>query len=113
MHRSNILKPIGLGLIPFLVLISVLASVKLSQAASATPVKISMSSASDGNVGTGFAGFSYEKDRIGAGMFDVSNTNLVNLFKLLGPSVLRVGGNLVDIVKWNPAGSGGSVSEIV
>ncbi|HKD73906.1 MAG TPA: hypothetical protein VKB76_00370, partial [Ktedonobacterales bacterium] len=112
MHRSNTLRLLGLGLIPLLVLIGVLAGVRLTQAASPTSVKIAVSASSDGAVGTGFAGFSYEKDRIGAGMFDVHDTKLVNLFKLLGPSVLRVGGNLVDIVKWNSKGKGGSASEI-
>jgi hypothetical protein len=112
MHRSNTLKLLGLGLISLLALIGVLAGVRLTQAASPTSVKIAVSASSDGAVGTGFAGFSYEKDRIGAGMFDSHDTKLVNLFKLLGPSVLRVGGNLVDIVKWNPKGKGGSDSEI-
>jgi hypothetical protein len=68
--------------------------------------------ASDGTVGAGFAGFSYEKDRIGAGMFNAGDTNMVNLFRLLGPSVLRIGGNLVDIVNWNPKGKGGSATQI-
>lgn len=77
-----------------------------------TSVTISVSSPSAGTVGPGFAGFSYEKDRIGAGMFDPKDTNLVNLFKRLGPSVLRVGGNLVDIVNWNPNGAGGSANAI-
>ena len=63
-------------------------------------------------MGTGFAGFSYEKDRVGAGMFSVSNTKLVNLFRLLGPSVLRLGGNLVDKVNWNASGAGGSATQI-
>ncbi|WP_194898672.1 glycosyl hydrolase family protein [Catenulispora pinisilvae] len=65
-----------------------------------------------GTVGTGFAGFSYEKDRIGAGLFDAHDTALVNLFRLLGPSYLRIGGNEVDRVNWNPAGTGGSATEI-
>jgi hypothetical protein len=78
----------------------------------ATPVTIAVSSASNGNVGTGFAGFSYEKDRVGAGMFSVSNTRLVNLFRVLGPSVLRLGGNLVDKVNWNASGTGGSATQI-
>ncbi|HEY4018524.1 MAG TPA: glycosyl hydrolase family 79 C-terminal domain-containing protein [Pseudonocardiaceae bacterium] len=77
-----------------------------------TPVTVSVNSASAGTINSGFAGFSYEKDRIGAGMFDPNDTNMVNLFKLLGPSVLRVGGNLVDIVKWNPSGAGGSATAI-
>ncbi|HLZ56993.1 MAG TPA: malectin domain-containing carbohydrate-binding protein [Ktedonosporobacter sp.] len=77
-----------------------------------TPVTIMVNTASNGNAGTDFAGFSYEKDRVGAGMFDVNNTNLVNLFRRLGPSSLRLGGNLVDIVNWNANGAGGSASEI-
>jgi len=84
-----------------------------SAAAPASPaVTITVSKASNGHIGNGFAGFSYEKDRIGAGVFDASDTNLVNLFKLLGPSVIRIGGNLNDIVKWNPNGAGGSASEV-
>lgn len=78
----------------------------------ATAVKITVSKASSGSIGQGFAGFSYEKDRIGAGVFNATDTNLVNLFKLLGPNVIRIGGNLNDIVKWNPNGAGGSASEV-
>jgi hypothetical protein len=77
-----------------------------------TAVKITVSKASSGTIGQGFAGFSYEKDRIGAGVFNATDTNLVNLFKLLGPNVIRIGGNLNDIVKWNPSGAGGSASEV-
>jgi hypothetical protein len=65
-----------------------------------------------GRVGPGFVGFSYEKDRLGAGVFDPANQALVNLFRRLGPSVLRIGGNLVDIVNWNPHGGGGSAHEV-
>jgi hypothetical protein len=78
----------------------------------AAPVRITVNAARAGTVGSGFAGFSYEKDRIGAGVFDARDANLVNLFRLLGPSVLRLGGNLNDIVRWNPAGKGGSASEV-
>ena len=85
--------------------------------AAATPnatvsVRVSVDPAAGGQVGGGFAGFSYEKDRVGAGMFDAKDTDLVHLFRLLGPSVLRVGGNLVDIVNWNANGAGGSAGEI-
>jgi hypothetical protein len=93
------------------------ASVGTAAAASAaakapTAVKVTVSSTANGTVGAGFAGFSYEKDRIGAGMFDAGDANLVALFKLLGPSVLRLGGNLVDMTRWNAAGAGGSAAEI-
>jgi hypothetical protein len=75
-------------------------------------VTVTVSAASSSQVGSGFTGFSYEKDRIGADVFDASDTNLVHLFRLLGPSVLRIGGNLVDIVNWNSHGAGGSAGEI-
>jgi hypothetical protein len=78
----------------------------------ATAVTVAVSKTSANQIGSDFAGFSYEKDRIGAGVFDPNDTNLVNLFRLLGPSVLRVGGNLVDKVNWNASGSGGSASVI-
>jgi hypothetical protein len=81
-------------------------------AATGTPVTVSVNSANGGRVGTGFAGFSYEKDRIGADVFDAHDANLVRLFRLLGPGVLRIGGNLVDIVNWNAAGAGGSDTEV-
>jgi len=84
----------------------------LPAAASTSSVSVVVSSTSGVQVGSGFAGFSYEKDRVGAGVFDAHDTNLVALFRLLGPSTLRIGGNLVDIVNWNSKGSGGSDTEV-
>ena len=77
-----------------------------------TPVTVTVSPVNGSHVGSGFAGFSYEKDRIGAGLFDVNNTNLVRLFRLLGPNVLRIGGNEVDRINWNPNGAGGVSTEV-
>jgi hypothetical protein len=54
----------------------------------------------------GFAGFSYEKSRLSLPLFNAENSGLVALFKLLGPGVLRVGGNSVDKTTWDPAGPG-------
>ncbi|WP_052433427.1 hypothetical protein, partial [Streptacidiphilus carbonis] len=45
-------------------------------------------------------------------LFDAADSALVHLFKRLGPSSLRVGGNLGDIVNWNASGAGGSPTEI-
>ena len=101
-----------IGFAPLFIFSSMATFAASQKSKPATSVTISVNSASNGNVGTGFAGFSYEKDRVGAGVFNASDTKLVNLFRLLGPSVLRVGGNLVDIVKWNANGAGGSASEI-
>ena len=77
-----------------------------------TPVTVSVSATNGTQVGTGFAGFSYEKDQVGADVFSSTDTNLVNLFRLLGPNIIRIGGNLVDIVNWNAAGAGGSDTEV-
>jgi len=77
-----------------------------------TAVTVAVNHSSAGSVGTGFAGFSYEKSMVGAGMFDPGDAALVKLFRLLGPGYLRVGGNEVDIVNWNSAGVGGSATEI-
>jgi hypothetical protein len=99
-------------LVALLIFTGISAFALSSTARAATTVTITVNSASNGSVGSGFAGFSYEKDRVGAGMFTTNNTNLVNLFRLLGPSVLRVGGNLVDIVNWNAKGAGGSATQI-
>ncbi|HJP79018.1 MAG TPA: hypothetical protein VJ914_32400 [Pseudonocardiaceae bacterium] len=91
---------------------TVIAGSAMTGASAATPVSVTVERAGIGQSASGFAGFSYEKDRIGAGMFDARDTNLVNLFRLLGPSVLRLGGNLVDLVNWNSGGKGGSAQEI-
>jgi hypothetical protein len=77
-----------------------------------TAVTLTVAPAAVGYVGPGFVGLSFEKDRLGAGVFDPGNTALVSLFRLLGPSVLRIGGNLVDIVGWTPTGAGGSTHEV-
>ncbi|MFC0438144.1 glycosyl hydrolase family 79 C-terminal domain-containing protein [Kutzneria buriramensis] len=77
-----------------------------------TPVTVTVAKAASGHVGGGFAGFSYEKDRVGAGLFDAKDTDLVQLFRRLGPSVLRLGGNLGDQVNWNAGGKGGSATEV-
>ncbi|HEV2371402.1 MAG TPA: ricin-type beta-trefoil lectin domain protein [Streptosporangiaceae bacterium] len=80
--------------------------------ASAATVTVNLSSTGGVGVTNQFAGFSYEKQMVGEDLFSTSDTNLVNLFKLLGPNVLRVGGNTADETTWNSSGSGGSSSEI-
>ena len=70
-----------------------------------------MSSSTSGTVGTDFAGFSYEKWDIGNRLF-TGSTPLVGAFQRLGPSLLRLGGNFVDLTPWKSSGAGGSGSEI-
>ena len=59
-----------------------------------------------GQIVPGFVGLSYEKSSLRGGLFRGDNAALVALFKLLGPSILRVGGNSVDETVWQPADAG-------
>ena len=94
------------------VIAALLIVASASPAQAAPPVTVRVDPVSSSQVGRDFAGFSYEKDRVGAQMFNARNTDLVRLFRLLGPSLLRIGGNLVDMTTWNPAGSGGVPAEV-
>ena len=51
-------------------------------------------------IGSGYAGFSYEKRSLSTGFFTGSNHALVLLFRRLGVSQLRLGGNSVDRTNW-------------
>ena len=61
-----------------------------------------------GTIGSGFAGLSYEKAILDQGLFAGNNAAAIAMFKLLGPSVLRVGGNSVDRSSWNGNNAGTS-----
>ena len=51
-----------------------------------------------------FLGLSYEKNVLALEHFNPSNTALVNLLRLLGNGVLRLGGNYVESTTWVPDG---------
>jgi hypothetical protein len=48
-----------------------------------------------------YAGLSYEKNDLAVPLFTGDNAALIRLFRLLGPSVLRIGANQVDRSSWN------------
>ncbi len=50
-----------------------------------------------------YSGLSYEKTKLTVPMFTGDNAALIQLFRLLGPSVLRIGANQVDRSSWNGA----------
>jgi hypothetical protein len=56
-----------------------------------------------GHLGSAFAGLSFEKTHLTDAFFTGSNAPLIALFKLLGPSLVRFGGNAVDLSNWQPA----------
>ncbi|BAM88102.1 putative lipoprotein [Bradyrhizobium oligotrophicum S58] len=47
-----------------------------------------------------FVGLSYEKDKLRQPMFTPGNDDLLGLYRLLGPGVLRIGANAVDRCAW-------------
>jgi hypothetical protein len=73
---------------------------------------LSVSSTASGSIGPAFAGLSYEKSSLTEPLFSASNGNLIGLFKRLGPSVPRVGGNSVDRNVWTPNGAGQTSGQI-
>jgi len=71
------------------------------------PVSLSVAPTPSGaSIAPGMAGFSYEKAGLAGPLFDAANAPLVTLFRRLGPSVLRVGGNSVETTPWSPSGAG-------
>jgi len=48
-----------------------------------------------------FIGLSYEKSKLLGSFFVPSNIQLITVFKLLGDSILRIGGNAVDLTNWS------------
>src|SRR5208282_2512034 len=75
---------------------------------SITAASLSVTATAAGSIGSAFAGLSYEKSTLYENpyLFASTNTNLIALFKLLGPSILRIGGNSVDRNVWTPGGAG-------
>lgn len=51
-------------------------------------------------------GFSMERARLFQSLLSPDNEPMVALLRLLGPGVLRLGGNSVEEVGWSPAGAG-------
>ena len=73
---------------------------------------ITVSATAAGTIGPAFAGLSYEKSALYEPLFTASNANLIALFKRLGTSVLRVGGNSVDRNVWTANGAGQIAGQI-
>jgi hypothetical protein len=72
-------------------------------------IKASVTFSADSNgavLNSNFAGFSYEKNTVSKPLFSGDNAALIQLFKNLGPGILRIGGNSVDKTSWNASGLG-------
>jgi hypothetical protein len=59
-----------------------------------------------GTIGPGYVGLSYEKSKLQQGFFRGDNAALVAMLQLLGPSLLRIGGNSVDETVWQTFDAG-------
>jgi hypothetical protein len=77
-----------------------------------TVASVSVTATASGAIGTAFAGLSYEKSSLYESLFTASNSDLIGLFKRLGPSILRIGGNSVDKNVWTPNGAGQTAGQI-
>jgi hypothetical protein len=71
-----------------------------------------MRGSAQGHLGPGFVGMSYEKTHMTDGYLSASNAPLVALFQLLGPSILRLGGNSVDLTSWSAGAAPGSAGKV-
>ena len=80
--------------------------VQVASGTTATPTLTIDPGARLGRIGARALGFSFEKSTLATPLFQASNTDLVALFRLLGPGVLRLGGNSVDRTDWDPSGAG-------
>jgi hypothetical protein len=77
-----------------------------------TQASLGVTATATGSIGPGFAGLSYEKSQLYGPLFTPLNSNLIGMFKRLGPSVLRIGGNSVDKNVWSPSGLGKTPGQI-
>ena len=77
-----------------------------------TQASLTVTNSSAGAIDPAFMGFSYEKHSLSEPLFTGSNTDLIGLFKRLGPSVLRLGGNSVEKSVWKANKSGQTSGQI-
>jgi hypothetical protein len=77
-----------------------------------TQASLTVTSGAAGSIAPAFAGLSYEKNKLSSPIFSASNSDLIALFKRIGPSVLRIGGNTVDQNVWTPNGAGQTAGQI-
>jgi hypothetical protein len=56
-----------------------------------------------GTVGKDFLGFSFEKTHLTNSTLNGANAPMIALFKLIGPPVIRIGANDVELCSWVPA----------
>jgi len=81
-------------------------------AASGVSATVTVTTTATGAIGPGFAGLSYEKSQMAKPFFTPQNADAIGLFRLIGPSLLRIGGNSVDKTTWMPNGAGRTAGQV-
>jgi hypothetical protein len=79
---------------------------------SLTAIPLTISPTALGSVVPNFAGLSYEKSSMAVPRFTPDNTDLIGLFRRLGPSLLRLGAGSVDSMHWTPNGAGRTSGQV-
>ena len=77
-----------------------------------TAATVTTGATASGVIGPAFAGLSYEKSHMANPFFSPQNSDAIGLFKLIGPSLLRIGGNSVDETTWTPNGKGRTSGQV-
>jgi len=77
-----------------------------------SPATLTVSAPTASRIGPAFAGLSYEKLALALPCFSADNHDLIGLFRGLGPSLLRVGGDTVDRTQWRRHGTGRVLSQV-
>jgi hypothetical protein len=75
-----------------------------------TSASLTIASTTAGSFDPGFLGLAYEKQSLLTPLF--TDSNLLGLFKRLGPGVLRIGGASVDQSVWTAAGHGQTPGQV-
>lgn len=80
---------------------------------SLTQGSVTVSGSSGKSIGDAFTGLSYEKHSFASQpLFVGTNANMIGLFRRLGTSLLRIGGNTVDTTVWKANGPGETSGEV-
>jgi hypothetical protein len=103
---------LSLGPLPVSALIRQLEANTQINSPTAPEIAISVLPPIAGRIGPLYCGFSYEKTQLSVPMFTAENSNLIGLFRRLGPGVLRLGGIQVEKAFWDPLGPGQTSGKI-
>jgi hypothetical protein len=77
-----------------------------------TAASMTIAATAAGSFARDFVGLAYEKQTLYLPLFTAANSDLIGLFRRLGKSLLRIGGDSVDENVWTPEGKGQTPGQI-